>query len=624
MTHLHDRINRLLFAFFVVLSILIAFRHLADFEGGVALDNFEESPAPPSYPSRKPQLCGTLDSNNSAKPLRLIGIPWSDRQFHHFVPSRRTDVKLKHPLVLAARHDAENFVTTVLIDSAGCVGSIQMLFSHHEQVAVRRKLSQKLRPGTSPDLEEKYCLPSESFRIRIVGPEIESHVSSKCWSTATPVKLFEYNFSVASSGTYHVEGEWMYSDYAAFDEKSTATIPMIRKSILPVVEEKGKFGEILNALHHDPALNLYNLHHSVDAKLMRRSKFRSSKNFVWDQFTFRTNLTFSCSAITEPMLEIENSVNCFSAPKFGGLHLSDEFGRWSQRKVLSDQSGWDPSTHPLAHTHFERSYPAAIYQYAPLGSKCPKGLQAVSPDQLLDTINRRYAARTDLKVTFIGDSHTRVSFIHFKNFLAHPCQMEEHRVKSMAGRQSRVSTASGKHEAILTYVNDVLLDEFARNGTFASASDVVVLGMGSWALGGRGPDPLASARAPENYGRWSAAEYAHQMEAVGSAVKALLVEDPFRIVVWMTIPAYPHNGRRFARLKGEHRTNPKIQLFNRIAVDVLLRVVGVPLLLVRLRIVDQFDVTYPVMHLSLDHNHHTTYAQDAILHLLLNALLEQS
>ena len=166
--------------------------------------------------------------------------------------------------------------------------------------------------------------------------------------------------------------------------------------------------------------------------------------------------------------------------------------------------------------------------------------------------------------------------------------------------------------------------------------DAIVLGMGSWAIGGQNPpDPKAPAP-PEDYGRWPLKKYAAAICLVRRRILDVVGKQAeprkLRRVVWTHMPAYPHNTRRYAKLKGEYRTNPRIQLWNTLAEELLLSgqsdvvncsLGSAPAVDVRklLRFVDAFAVTYPLMHLSVDHNHFTTYPQDAVLHMLLNSLL---
>jgi hypothetical protein len=633
----HVRINWTLLLVSIWLSLIICFRH-DPYEVSTDSTKLETPSIEVMLPSNTnissaprchEYFCGhglpgevaAADDSRSFENLRLIGIPWTERQFTADVPCFHLDTfARREKLSKIAHYDAENFETTVLLSSDGCDGRLVFLFREVMGSAISR-LRLRLRDDVDRSrieklLLERLCVPSESFRIRIVGPQIDSYLSPKCLVAGSEsTNRFEYNFSLALPGVYHIEGEWMYSDFSSLDEKLKTTIPMIRKNILPVTEEKGKFGELSDALHHDPRLNLYHQHHPEEGRSIRKSKFRSSKLFVWDQYTPRSNVSFSCSRTSPRAADLVLN-RCFTVSEFQSRKMS---GRWVTEKFVAEEANWG-LRHPLAHTHIERSNPSAIYFYRPLATWCPQGLRSMNPAKFNAWIRSRFN-RNNVVIAFVGDSHLRVSFVHLKNFFAAPCQLEDHRVKALSGRHCRFS-AGGDNTTSLIYVNDVLLQEFSRHSAVWATADVIVLGMGSWALGGAGSDPTNAARAPENYGRWSAAEYARHIRMVGSSIQSFLREKSTRLVVWMTIPAYPHNGRRFARLKGEHRTNPKIDVFNRIAGDALASAVDGEES-DRLILVDQFDVTYPVMHLSLDHNHHTTYAQDAILHLLLNAIAER-
>lgn len=533
-------------------------------------------------------------------------------------------------------HFSVDFIAT----SDGCSGVICIRRSaklstprlrHDEDNAVSTLIQRVLRFG--PD----------DFRIRLVGSEVVSHLVHFLNNSD-----YAFPFDLSQHGSYHFEAEHIYEHFLAFDEVLDGTIPMTRIHLLPTVEKKGSLGEIEGVQHHFPKFNLFHVHAIGDpsTKYLRKSKFRATKHCTWDQFTFRSDIGGTCSpqgSIKAHASQSDGTNACEAAASGGCFTLQCWKARGEISRRLSERRSlgqWVLSHHnqtfprsaspsqmqqwPLHHVHFERTDPQAIYEYRLFQDTCSSPLVGFSPSGFTARVADTFAGVTP-HIAFVGDSHLRVTFTHLRNFLLSntTCPLEDHMVKSMSSRLCKLSLQD--HQRItMSLHNDVLLEDFITSSAKDILADVIpsviVLGMGSWALGGKGVDPTSVSRAPADYGRWSLSKYKQVVLQVCAVLVELMQQRPWLRVVWMTIPAYPPNTRRFAKLKGEHRTNPRIYSFNEAAMDAFSSCVTGDLAH-RFRVVDTFDITYPMMHLSLDHNHHTTYAQDAVLQVLLNAML---
>eukprot|EP01062_Namystynia_karyoxenos_P033812 TRINITY_DN24827_c0_g1_i2.p1 TRINITY_DN24827_c0_g1~~TRINITY_DN24827_c0_g1_i2.p1 ORF type:complete len:355 (+),score=100.36 TRINITY_DN24827_c0_g1_i2:767-1831(+) len=352
---------------------------------------------------------------------------------------------------------------------------------------------------------------------------------------------------------------------------------MVRLPLLEPNETRDpKTKVIAGAEHQDPRRNLWTYARKdlPEGKELHRSKFRASKHYVWDQFTLHSARVVSCTRPAPPAAaQLPRCSAEYTAP-----------GRWvltGLAPVLAERA---------RHAHFERSCPRCLYSWAPYECALPPFTQ-------------RDAARclAGRRVAFVGDSHGRVTYTHLANFLARPrVPPWDPEVKHISGRQLAVG-----YNTSLDLVSDILLE---RTDWGALRYDVVVAGFGSWALGGGGKDP--EGRVHADVGRWSRARYVGRVTALAAKLGALSRRGA--VPVWLGMPAYPPNQRRFAKLKGEYRTNPRIGLFNADAYAEMRRRA--------VRVVDAFAPSHPLVHLSIDHNHHVSYVQDAILHLLLNAI----
>lgn len=577
------------------------------------------------------------------KPLILIGDEWSRRQMFHDIPSMMNsccDVLLRD-FVTSRPYDSALWLTNngFQVREFAAPPSAVFALSIFQRVEapacggvllVRRKdlsidPTKRMATALSDTQEVEHFVTEllhfglDDFRIRLVGPAILS-------STVLCVQknVYVMPFGGLTSGRYFIEAEHLYENGNAFDQTTRDTIPMVRASLLHVVENKGSRGEIAGAQHHNPLFNLYHVQHLELGKTIRKSKFRSSKHFTWDQFTYQSNESVLVPEVQEaPQCSARlQSPACSCRNQFAVACPINEWMRPLGQWYLSHYNTTFPRhlsvdamrTMRYHHVHFERSDPQAVYRYRLLRSAFPSPLNGFSPGVFSATLSPLKKANS-IRIAFVGDSHLRVTFTHFRNYLASTgnCPLEDHMVKSMSGK-----TCIFSNTIEVDYRNDVLLEAFLQSKDFVA--DVLVLGMGSWALGGQGTDPVAISRAAPDFGRWKLSKYESFMKAVAQRLNAMLKQRPDAVVVWMTIPAYPLNTRRFSKLKGEHRSNPRIFAFNAVARQVLQTFIEVDRRC-RVRIVDSFDVTYPVMHLSLDHNHFTTYPQDAILHLLLNAVV---
>jgi hypothetical protein len=527
--------------------------------------------------------------------------------------------------------------------SGGCEGFFTIDISAMD-LSLQRRPTLKLREPM-PSVTS-VCFSRDNFRFRAVGPEVVASLGLPFDCTRHPAMAVQPStqrkywipLRLQRSGMYRVELELQYTDFEAFNEQTDAHIPMRRTQLLYVAEKRGRHGEIEGAQHHDPRLNLYHYNRAKTDRELKKSiasgKFRASKRFVWDQFTWASNFTFECHSKDSlwnrrpgKIRGVTPTTNCAT---LHNINLTSSFGSWR----LAEYDTAFPTTMNYTemlsakkhHSHFERHDPMALYRYVPYEDRCPGGLRGFSQLSLIGAFfeSQPYLREGgDLKIMFLGDSHTRVSMVHLRNFIAYPCDTVDHTVKSMGGKVCSIAVPWGNttHRVRISYANDVLLERFLSSEFDTSDAAVVVLGMGSWALGGAGSDPTNVAKASPDYGRWSIAKYARVMRAVAIKLSRHLERSKHRnsTVVWMTIPAYPPNTRRFSKIKREQRTNPRIAIFNQVSISQFRESIPESLW-PRVRVVDVFDVTFPMMHLSLDHNHFTTYPQDAVLHLLLNAM----
>lgn len=574
-------------------------------------------------------------------PLDFFGEPWHKRQFTSSQDPLFRDLRTSHRIELCnSGVGSSGFRTTVLPSVSpsfslhivsrgnGCGG---VLCIKRASAGASPSLARKLRldPGNHNQqfLAHSLRLGPDDFRVRLVGNDVVSHLmvhTSVADSYALP-------FELTQKGSFHIEAEHLYENFLALDETFEGTIPMVRLHVLPTTEQKGGYGEIEGAQHHFPKFNLFHVHETNNpaTKYLRKSKFRASKLFTWDQFTFRSDHGGSCQTPANstgssyaPCTESENcfSLRCRQATR----SLLRTKGQW----VLSHHNVSFPQTTdsskmrqwPLHHVHFERSAPQAVYRYQLFHDICPRQLFGFSPNGFSCAMGASKSIAS--RIAFIGDSHLRVTYTHLRNFLVSntTCPLEDHMVKSMSSRICKFSSAALGCQMQLSIHHDVLLENFISRSPKLDA-DAIVIGFGSWALGGKGSDPAALAKAPADFGQWPLTKYKAVVGEICAVVVQHLKQSRTLRVVWMTVPAYPPNTRRFAKLKGEHRTNPRIFAFNEAAEIVFASCVPQEFQ-ARFRIVDTFDVTYPMMHLSLDHNHHTTYAQDAIIQLLMNALVQ--
>jgi hypothetical protein len=589
-------------------------------------------------------------SGDGFHPLDFFGEAWHTRQFTVTHKPLRRDVSTSHKIELcnsgtrpgeytATRlpSTSPSFLIELLSKPNGCGG---VLCIKRVSSGISVPLGGKLRSDRG-NFNERFMTKSmrlgpDDFRVRIVGSDVVSHLMQH---TSVP-DSYALPFDLMLTGAFHIEAEHLYENFLALDETFEGTIPMVRQHILPTIEQKGAYGEIDGAQHHFPKFNLFHIHevNNPSTKYLRKSKFRASKLFTWDQFTFRSDFGGSCrsppnltasfkafSACTDAIA----SENCFSLSCRQAIrtHADRSDSRTKGQWILSHHNSSFPRNAdsaqmrkwPSHHVHFERSDPQAVYHYRLFHDVCPAALVGFTPSQF--AVSLTASTKQTMRIAFVGDSHIRVTFTHLRNFLVSntTCRLEDHMVKSMSSRTCTFAPAALGREVALSMHHDVLLESFISRTTRLE-TDAIVLGFGSWALGGKGSDPAALAKAPADFGQWPLSKYKTTVGEVCAVVVQYLQQIRSRRVVWMAIPAYPPNTRRFAKLKGEHRTNPRIFAFNEAAEDVFSSCVP-PEFQNQFRIVDTFDVTYPMMHLSLDHNHHTTYAQDAVLQLLLNALV---
>ncbi|KAJ9467797.1 hypothetical protein DIPPA_27946 [Diplonema papillatum] len=536
-----------------------------------------------------------------------------------------------------------------------------------------------------------------ALRFRVVGAEVFTPAVRYLGDC-----VYDVPVSLLDGQVYGVEAEVWYEGFEAFNEVAPVTPPMARHPLLRLSERKDPKTKVLvDAQHHDPARNLHAFADPTAGRHLRSSRFRASKNFVWDQFTPRATVSLACAAgraAAEHRGEAKGKVAAEAGGGSGGreevateadggtgvrgkVATEADGGTGVRAKVATEADGGtgvrgkvateadggtgvrgkvateaigvgggggggEPATAaaaadgagpefaaaaaapplsprcprhgpggppPLrgrwvrvgsapavseaeAFAHFERTDPRALYAWSPIGCHLP-GFRT----------SETAAALEGKAVVFTGDSHARVTHTFLANYLSPDLPEGDPEVKRMDG----LSLAVGRNTT-LDLVNDILLEKHSMR-KLAETHDVVVAGFGSWALGGGGKDPKG--KVLEDVGRWSFARYTAAVAKVAREMRAAREEGrgrPGVRFIWATMPAYPPNQRRFSKLKGEYRTNPRIDLFNQ-AASRIMREHGVAVL-------DTFAPSLAMLHLSLDHNHHITYVQDAILHELLNML----
>ena len=242
----------------------------------------------------------------------------------------------------------------------------------------------------------------------------------------------------------------------------------------------------------------------------------------------------------------------------------------------------------FSHTHFERYYPKRQYQWSPNHCSLPK----FTPQ----TVRKCLSGKT---LVFTGDSHMRVLFTYITNLLVEDeGSYMDPEVKRMDGL-----TVTNGNNTTIRLINDIYLERHSL-AKLSEDYDVVVAGFGSWCLGGGGKNP--DGRVIEDVGRWSYKRYTSRVEHLAKDWSGKSSK------VWVNIPAYPPNQRRFSKLKGEYRTTPRIQFFNTAAETSMLSH-NIP-------IVDIFSPSQAMIHTSLDHNHFLGYVQDAAVHQFLNLI----
>eukprot|EP00760_Papus_ankaliazontas_P012395 PhM_4_TR15270/c0_g1_i3/m.4608 len=506
-----------------------------------------------------------------------IGIDARRRQYHY----RTMDVGVVeahsedtvHRMTCKALPKAEpttSFAVELCQSSTGCDGVLKV--TKRGRCAVKPHV---LDPETAEVVAKDFG--PDYYRVRVVGesevalPTVQQHVAD-C--------TYHMPFTLFSEGRYHFEGEMWHENYAHFDEFTKESSRVSKSPLFPRKEKRGTGGVIEGAQHHDPKLNLYTIADPVLGRDARRGRFRSGKNFVWDQFTFASTISGECTAARTRR----------PTPRCDGTEHGRTIGRWLRY-------GTAPELPPqLSHTHFERSEPRALYMWTP--TRCHlRGYRQEDVGQCL----------RGKRVAFLGDSHNRATFVHLLNLLTRPDTQKEHDVKHL-GRRSEYVAAYDLH---LDFYTDVLLDNMERIlSSSEKPYDVIIANMGSWAVGGQGPEPAPGT--PADYGRWGRTRYARAMDRIASVLAKHAATSS---VVWMGTPAYPPNLRRFAMLKGEYRNNARLELYNREAYRAVLSRSSS-----RVKVVDAYAITLPMVHLSLDHNHFVTYVQDAVLHTLLNVM----
>lgn len=544
-----------------------------------------------THPPQKKHVALKMQSNlpvpvnpASSRGPRVIGIDPALRQYHYQkgIASRREQGEENFPNCEAlppAERQSEVHVTWCQ-SADGCRGEFRI---DRNGSPCSAHQAPPVRDSTTAEMVKDPARGPDAYRLRIVG---ESEI-------VLPVPLhqgkcvYRHRYHLMAPGKFHLEGELWYRNYKQYDEFTTEAIPMVRAPVFKRSERRGERGAIEGAQHHDAELNLYAYNDPVLGKMIRKGKFRASKNFVWDQFTLASRqVQGECNPDSSSSSSSKKEFLSQSAPvRCRGSDVVE--GRWR-----NDPPGaLAPELPPeRAYTHFERSNPRALYAFVPVGCYW-KGF---SQEEAAECVRGK-------KVGFIGDSHNRVSFVHLLNLLARPQPPQDHGVKQMGTRRETLENGSIQ----MDFFNDVLMENI-HTLLVRDRYDIIVAGLGSWAVGGQGKD--APVGTPSDFGRWSLAKYSRHVESVMSHFARLNAKK----VIWIGIPAYPPNQRTFAKLKGEYRNNPRLELFNTVAYRIAKKY--------NISIVDAFGISLPMVHLSLDHNHFVTYVQDAILHSLLNVM----
>eukprot|EP00759_Apiculatamorpha_spiralis_P054023 PhF_6_TR676/c0_g1_i1/m.1035 len=377
----------------------------------------------------------------------------------------------------------------------------------------------------------------DSYRLRLVGtteivlPSFSHH--GGCVYSAT--------YMLTANGGYHLEGELWYKNYNQYNEFTQDATPMARTPLFIRSEKKVK-GVIEGAEHHDPQYNLYHYNHPTLGKLIQKGKFRASKLFVWDQFTPASQQLRAQCVRSQSFQPPANTITVRCSP------LRPVKGRWV------GLPGSAPKLSPeMSHVHFERAFPLKLYRFVPTGCYWEGYTQHDLGTKCLG----------NKKLAFLGDSHNRVTFVHLLNVLNRPKPMQDHGVKQMGTRRETISTFG----ISMDFYNDVLLENIGRLVTSSSSYDVVIAGMGSWAIGGQGKD--APAGTPSDFGRWSRVKYRSVIKGIMEHMHTVRQHKKGNVkLVWIGIPAYPPNQRTFAKLKGEYRNNPRIQAYNAVAYKI--------------------------------------------------------
>ena len=468
---------------------------------------------------------------------------------------------------------SDDYVTELCME--GCYGDMVVTPRHCKIMAEAQIKKWRTKNGVLAQHLAK--VGPHAIRLRFIS-DAEVVLPRQLFSVSGAQCRYRFPFSLhpeGREGVYHIEAEVLYSQYEAFNEIDKETPPMDRHPLLRLAESRANKGKVIDgAQHHDPTKNLFHFADPISGKILKSGKFRASKGYIWDQFTLSSTEKIRCNG--SERTEAKPSVFC----KEGGLLP----GRW---RGVGNAAPLPPAD---AFTHFERFFPQRLYTYAP--DHCVlKGFSRASI----------VAGLAGKRIVFTGDSHSRVTFVYLANLLRGAEEPLDPQVKQMNG----IELLTGSNTT-LVLKNDIYLEKHGLRG-LAHNFDVVVAGFGSWCLGGGGKN--VKGVVVEDVGRWSLARYEKEMERVakefvGSAKK-----------VWVTMPAYPPNQRRFAKLKGEYRTNPRIEVFNAAAVAALHAGGG------GVAVLDAFSPSLPMVHLSLDHNHHLGYVQNAIIHQLLNILL---
>eukprot|EP01064_Diplonema_japonicum_P009148 TRINITY_DN1660_c0_g1_i2.p1 TRINITY_DN1660_c0_g1~~TRINITY_DN1660_c0_g1_i2.p1 ORF type:complete len:574 (+),score=72.26 TRINITY_DN1660_c0_g1_i2:43-1722(+) len=463
-------------------------------------------------------------------------------------------------------------VTTRLCTShgtSGCEGRFIIKDTRHDKCENNPEKATK----SQPLIEKLKKTGPSSLRIRLIGPSI---ILPKILYHEKPC---EYTAQfVLPSGVYRIEAEVWYENHKAFDEMSTTTPVMARLQLLRTNESRrGTKGRVIEGAEHpDPEKNIWHYNHPIHGKVLKSGSFRSSKNYIWDQFTLVAVHRLTCTRDDKAQKVKKPAKPCRS-----GLRYLDGGSKWVSTAVA-------PTLPPEKQfTHFERFNITQLFTWRPAGCYLPK----IDYEKAAECLKNR-------RVAFIGDSHNRVTYVKMVNFLS-PNETEmDPGVKLMNG----IAKVVGKNTTLDLY-NDIYLEKY-KMSDLGKKYDTVAAGFGSWALGGGGKD--AQQKEILNVGRWSFKKYSNAVSRVASELSTV------RFPIWMSMPAYPPNQRRFAKLKGEYRTNPRIALFNDETARVMVSK--------NISFVDTFAPSIPLIHLSPDHNHHVGYVQDAILHELLSLL----